>query len=86
MVQQSIQSEIANIKAMSLPSDQKNKLIDAMSKASNSGGNIFKLLFQGIPMYGILNLITGMIGAKIFERKEHNEEKVYDGDVRAGRG
>jgi hypothetical protein len=85
MVQRSIQSEIANIKAMNLPPAQKSKLIDVISKSSNSGGNIFKLLFQGIPLYGILNMITGMIGAKIFGKKEHNEEEIYDGDVRTAR-
>jgi hypothetical protein len=58
------------MEAMELPQEQKQQMIDMTAENIRSQQNIGSQLLWGIPMYGILNLITGMIGAKIFGKKE----------------
>jgi hypothetical protein len=70
MTEKVIDSTIANIEAMDLPDAQKQQAIDATAQSSEGQDNIWSQLLWSIPMYGILNLITGMIGAKIFGQKE----------------
>lgn len=70
MTEKMIESSIANFEAMDMPGEQKQQAIDATVEAMRNQQNIGSQLLWGIPLYGILNLITGMIGAKIFGKKE----------------
>lgn len=71
MTQQIVDSTIANFEASDLPEQQKQQMID-MVAGSREGESIGSQLLSGIPLYGILNLLTGMIGAKIFGKDEEN--------------
>lgn len=64
-----IEATIANVEAMDLPSDAKNDMVDAMAE-SMQGQSFFKQLFVGIPVPGLLNMGTAMIGVKLFAQKE----------------
>lgn len=64
-----IEATIANVEAMELPSDAKNDMIDAMAE-SMSGQSFLKQIFVGIPVPGLLNMATAMIGVKLFANKE----------------
>lgn len=68
-----LQSLIANIEAMEMPSSTKNDMIDAMAESLNDGQSLFRQIFMGIPITGLINLITALIGVKIFAEKP--EEK-----------
>ena len=70
MTQQMVESAVANIEAMDVPDEQKQMSIDMTVDMIRSQENIGTQLLWGIPMYGILNLITGMIGAKLFGKEE----------------
>lgn len=70
MTQKMIDSSIANIEAMDMPDGQKQQVIDATAEGFRSQSSILSQLMWGIPINGILNLITGMIGAKIFSQNE----------------
>ncbi len=71
--QKVIDSTVAGLEAMDLPEDTKNTMIDATVESMRSEQSIFSQILYGIPMYGILNLITGLIGVKIFGKKEDEE-------------
>jgi uncharacterized membrane protein (Fun14 family) len=64
-----IEATIANVEAMDLPSDARNDMVDAMAE-SMQGQSFFKQLFIGIPVPGLLNMATAMIGVKLFAQKE----------------
>lgn len=70
MTQKMIESTVANFEAMDLPDEQKQQMIDSTVESMRGQQNIGTQLLWGIPMYGILNLITGMIGAKVFGKDE----------------
>lgn len=70
MTQQIVDSTIANIEASDLPEQQKQQVID-LTAGSRQGESIGIQLLSGIPLYGILNLITGMIGAKVFDKSDN---------------
>lgn len=70
LTQRLIASTVAKLEAMNLPEQQKQQLIDATAESLRGSQTISHELFWGVPMYGILNLITGMIGAKIFGKDE----------------
>lgn len=70
MTQQMIDSTVANLEAMELPDEQKQQMIDATVESMRGQQSITSQLLWGIPMYGILNLITGMIGAKVFGKEQ----------------
>lgn len=70
MTQQMIDSTVANLEAMELPEEQKQQMIDATVESMRGQQSISSQLLWGIPMYGILNLITGMIGAKVFGKEQ----------------
>ncbi|WP_138432197.1 DUF4199 domain-containing protein [Fodinibius saliphilus] len=70
MVQQMIDSTIANYEAMDMPEEQKQQMIDMVAEGLRDQHNISSQLLWGIPLYGILNLLTGMLGAKIFGKDE----------------
>lgn len=63
-----LEATIANVEAMDLPSDAKNDMIDSMAEAMGDV-SIFRQLFVGIPIPGLLNMATAMIGVKIFAEK-----------------
>lgn len=70
MTQQMIDSMVANFEAMDLPEEQKQQMIDSTVQNMRSQQSIGSQLLWGLPMYGILNLLTGMIGAKLFGKDE----------------
>jgi uncharacterized membrane protein YidH (DUF202 family) len=71
MVENMVDSTVASLEAMDLPSGQKQTLIDSTVQGIKSQQSIGTQLLWGIPINGILNLLTGMIGAKIFGKEEH---------------
>ncbi len=70
MTQQMIDSMVANMEAMDIPDEQKQQMIDTTVQSMRDQQSIGSQLLWGVPMYGILNLITGMIGAKVFGKDE----------------
>lgn len=71
MTQQLIDSTIANMEAMDIPDSQKQQMIDSTVQNIRDQRSIGSQLLWGIPLYGILNLVTGMIGAKVFGQKNN---------------
>ena len=65
-----VEAAIANVEEMDLPSGSRDDMIDTMAESVRSSQSISQQLFWGIPVTGLLNLISGMIGAKIFGKKE----------------
>lgn len=65
-----LEATIANIEEMEMPDDAQQEMIDAMAESMSSGQSIWRQMFWGIPVTGLLNLITGLIGVKIFGKKE----------------
>ena len=65
-----VEAAIANVEAMDLPAQQQNDMIDTMAESVRSSQSITQQLFWGIPITGLLNLVTGMIGAKLFGKNE----------------
>lgn len=62
---------IANIEEMEMPAESKQQMIDAMADSMAGGQSIWQQIFWGVPVTGLLNLVTGLIGVKIFgEKKE----------------
>lgn len=72
MTQKLIDSTIANMESMDMAEGQKQQMIDSTVESIRSQQNIGTQFLWGIPLYGILNLVTGMIGAKIFGKEEDN--------------
>jgi len=72
MTQHLINHTVANIKASDMGDQQKQQTIDMMAKSLKNRNSIGTQLLWGLPMYGVLNLLTGMIGAKIFSKKEED--------------
>ncbi|NBC25595.1 MAG: DUF4199 family protein [Bacteroidetes bacterium] len=68
-----VEATVANVEAMDLPEQQKNQMVDGMAESVRSQQSIGSQLLWGIPIYGILNLLTAMIGVKIFAKKENEE-------------
>lgn len=60
-----LESVIANVEAMDLPADARDQMIDQMA-ASIRETSVFQQLLIGIPITGLLNLLTGMLGVKLF--------------------
>lgn len=67
--QKMIESSIAAIEMMDLPESSKDDMIDAMTESMEQGASFGRQLFIGIPVNGLLNLITALIGVKIFAEK-----------------
>ncbi|TVQ65728.1 MAG: DUF4199 family protein [Balneolaceae bacterium] len=67
-----IESSIAAIEIMDLPESAKDDMIDAMSESIEQGATFGRQLFIGIPVNGLLNLITALIGVKIFADKKES--------------
>lgn len=65
-----VEAAIANVEAMDLPASSRNDMIDTMAESVRSSQSLAQQIFWGIPVTGLLNLISGMIGAKIFGKQE----------------
>ena len=70
---QLMESIIASIEAMDIPDNLKQQQIDMIgqqySKVSTFSG-FFKQVLYGFPLYGLLNVITAMIGVKVLGKEE----------------
>lgn len=56
---------IANFEAMDMP----QSTLDDIAESFEEGDSMLRQLFINIPLYGVLNLITALIGVKIFAEK-----------------
>ncbi len=65
-----IEAVIANVEAMDMPQSARDDMADAMAESVRSSQSITQQLFWGIPITGLLNLVTGMIATAIFGKKE----------------
>ena len=65
-----VEAAIANVEAMDIPESSREDMIDAMAESVRSSQSLAQQIFWGIPVTGLLNLISGMIGAKIFGKQE----------------
>jgi hypothetical protein len=63
-----IEATIANIEAMDLPAEATEDMIDGMAHSMDQ--SFLRQIFIGIPIPGLLNMATAMIGVKIFGKKE----------------
>lgn len=70
MTQKMIDSTVANLEAMDIPEAQKQQAIDSSVQTIRNQQNMGTQLLWNIPLYGMLNLITGIIGVKLFGKKE----------------
>lgn len=68
-----VEATIANVEAMDMPDAQKQPMIDSMASSVRQQTSFLGQILWGIPINGILNLLTGMIGVKIFAKKENQE-------------
>ena len=73
MTKQIMESTIARIEASELPDQQKQMMID-WAASSEQGSSIFTQLWQGVLANGILNVITAMIGVKLFADEQNEFE------------
>jgi len=63
-----MESTISNFEAMDMPEETKQQMID--QAASQANPSIVTQLLYGIPIFGILNLLTGMLGVSLFARNK----------------
>lgn len=62
---------IANIEEMEMPDESRQQMIDAMADSMGEGQTVWRQIFWGVPVTGLLNLLSGLIGVKVFgEKKE----------------
>jgi hypothetical protein len=78
IIHHKFQSDVAIIKSLDITTAQKKEFIDGITKSMKSFHNPGKLLFSGLFIFGIPNLITGMIGAKILGRKDNEGTQKQD--------
>lgn len=67
--QRVFESIVENIEQMPVPEETRDQLIDQMA-AGVQETNIFQQILFGVPLTGLLNLLTGMLGVKLFAEKE----------------
>lgn len=67
-----IESSIAAIEMLDFPESTKDDMIDAISESMEQGASLGRQLFIGVPVNGLLNLITALIGVKIFAEKKES--------------
>lgn len=70
LTQKLIDSTVANMEAMEMPEANRQEMIDQTVESMRSSTTLGGQLLWGIPISGLLNLLTGMIGAKVFGREE----------------
>jgi H+/Cl- antiporter ClcA len=66
---QLMESIIASIEAMEIPENLKQQQIDMIGQQYqkvHSFSGFFKQILFGFPLYGLLNVVTAMIGVKVF--------------------
>lgn len=68
--QKMMDSILANFEAMDVPEEQKQQMIDSAAQQFESSQSILTQLLWNIPTYGILNLLTGMLGVSLFAKKK----------------
>lgn len=68
-----LDSVVENVEAMDLPADTQDQMIDQMA-AGVRDTSVFQQLVVGIPVTGLLNLLTGMLGVRFFAVKEEDYE------------
>lgn len=68
-----VEATIANVEAMDMPESSKNDMIDGMAESVRSQQSFSSQLVWGIPINGILNLISGMVGVKLFAQNKEEE-------------
>jgi hypothetical protein len=66
--QKMMDSMMANFEAMDMPEAQKQQMMDSTAEQFESNQSILTQLMWGIPVSGILNLLTGMLGVALFAR------------------
>lgn len=71
--QKMMESIMANFEAMDMPEAQKQQMMDSAAQQFESNQSVVTQLLWGIPMYGILNLLTGMLGVSLFAKKKEQE-------------
>lgn len=67
-----IESSIAAIEMLDFPESTKDEMIDAISESTEQSLSLGRQLFIGVPVNGLLNLITALIGVKIFAEKKES--------------
>ncbi len=70
--QKLMDSTMANFEAMDVPENQKQQMMDGAAQQFENNQSIVTQLIWGIPMFGILNLLTGMLGVSLFAREKEN--------------
>lgn len=68
-----VEATISNVEAMQMPEAQKDAMIDSMASSVRQQSSFLSQILWGIPVSGILNLLSGMVGVKIFANKEDEE-------------
>lgn len=68
-IQNMKEAAIAQIEAMDLPDEQEDANLARM-EGFEDRFSIGRQLLWGIPIYGILNLLTGMLGVQLFAKEE----------------
>lgn len=71
--QKMLESMIANFEAMDLPQSTKDDMIDAMAESMEAQFSLFRQIFIGIPITGLINLISALIGVAIFAEKKEKD-------------
>ncbi|MEX0771015.1 MAG: DUF4199 domain-containing protein [Balneolaceae bacterium] len=67
--QKLLENIVQNVEAMDVPAETRDQLVDQMA-AGIQGQNFLNQLLWGIPSTGLLNLLTGMLGVKLFAEKK----------------
>ena len=65
-----LEATIANIDQMDLPADARDDMIDAMADSVGGEQSIWRQIFLSVPVTGLINLVTALIGVKIFAEQE----------------
>lgn len=65
-----LEATIANIDQMDLPADARDDMIDAMAESIGGEQSIWRQIFLSVPITGMINLVTALIGVKLFAEKE----------------
>jgi len=68
-----VEATIANFEEMEMPDAQKDAMIDSVAGSVRQQSSFVSQVLWGIPVSGILNLLSGMVGVKIFAKKEDEE-------------
>lgn len=71
--QKVMESMMANFEAMDMPEANRQQMMDSMGEQLEGGESISTQLLWGIPVMGILNLLTGMLGVSLFAREKEEE-------------